>query len=345
MKLLFTEKMRIYYRQIVAVISAYPKQFVVLILIAFLSGLWLWHDSQTIHVVIAPDSSQGAQISFFALGDQGRGNHRQRKVSDMMETVCQQDRDVNFTLLLGDNFYWDGVHSIDDPKWLDQFELAYNTPCLRGMPFYAVLGNHDYKGNPQAQVVYSQKRLGSARWRMPSSFYVRDFGSFNNRALIRLVALDTNQPMAEQLELIQKAFKNPEDSIWKMAAGHHQIRSFSSKYGDNQKLIDSLLPLLQQYQVDMYFCGHSHNLQLITRAAEPLYVISGAGGARIRKIKNDTTGSLIYGAERHGFVKIDATPLDLSIKFIENLKEDPQTYTVTRECLRDMNNAKCLSQG
>ncbi|MDJ0911917.1 MAG: metallophosphoesterase [Desulfobacterales bacterium] len=316
-----------------------------LVLITVCIGMLLWRHSRTIHVLVAPDSFQDAEISFFALGDQGRGNHRQRKVADMMEAVCQQDRDVNFTLLLGDNFYGNGVRSVDDPKWLDQFELTYNAPCLRGMPFYAALGNHDYIGNPQAQVAYSQKRLGSARWRMPSSFYMQDFGSFNNRILIRLVVLDTNQPIPEQLELIQRAFKNPEDSIWKMAAGHHQIRSFSSKYGDSQQLIDNLLPVLRKYRVDMYLCGHSHNLQLITRAAEPLYVISGAGGARIRKIKNDTTGSLIYRAEQHGFVKIEATPDDLRIQFIKSLKEERQIYTVTRACLRGVNKAKCFNEG
>ena len=46
--------------------------------------------------------------------------------------------------LLGDNIYDSGVTSVTDPQWQTKFEIPYMGVNL---PFYVVLGNHDYGGN------------------------------------------------------------------------------------------------------------------------------------------------------------------------------------------------------
>ena len=51
------------------------------------------------------------------------------------------DPGFGFVVLLGDNFYEDGVASVDDPQWQTKFEDPYANIDL---PFYAVLGNHDH---------------------------------------------------------------------------------------------------------------------------------------------------------------------------------------------------------
>ena len=50
-----------------------------------------------------------------------------------------------------DNFYNSGVTSVSDPQWLESWRTPYNHSSLQ-LPWYACLGNHDYIGNPQAQV-------------------------------------------------------------------------------------------------------------------------------------------------------------------------------------------------
>lgn len=56
---------------------------------------------------------------------------------------------------------------MDDPQWKTKFEDVYADPALQ-LPIYPILGNHDHKGNPQAQVEYSQR---NKNWRMPAQYY------------------------------------------------------------------------------------------------------------------------------------------------------------------------------
>lgn len=292
--------------------------------------------------IAVPRSQNSPSISFFALGDQGSGSYYQLRVSALMEKVCSKDRDINFTLLLGDNFLGRGVESTTDPKWSTRFEQMYNSPCLGGMPFYATLGNHDYLGNPMAQIEYSRQRRGSARWRMPHFFYSEDFGAAEGRALVRLVVLDSNQPIGSQQKVLESAFGNQNESIWKLVAAHLPIYSYDAKHGPTPHLKETLLPLLKKYKVDLYLSGHAHNLQLIAREAGPVYVVAGGGGSSLYKLLPDKTGALVYGQEQLGFVKIRATATWMNIRFVPKQTEYTRQFRVSRECMRSEHKHACL---
>jgi len=60
---------------------------------------------------------------------------------------------ARFTLALGDNFYYDGVLSLDDQRFNSTFENIFTGSNLQGENFFRVLsGNHDHNGNVSAQV-------------------------------------------------------------------------------------------------------------------------------------------------------------------------------------------------
>ena len=106
---------------------------------------------------IAPLSQSVARTrppSFLAFGDWGRdGAQHQRDVAVQMGKAAAE-LGCRFIASVGDNFYENGVQSVDDPQWKTSFENIYTDPALQ-VPWYAVLGNHDYKGNPQAQIDYA----------------------------------------------------------------------------------------------------------------------------------------------------------------------------------------------
>ena len=105
-------------------------------------------------------------MSIICMGDFGSGEDDQFTVSKLVETLIKK-YDTKLILGLGDNFYPNGVKSIYDDKFLDQFELPYsNLP--KAVKFYNVLGNHDYKGKIQPQIDYTQI---SKRWIMNSNWY------------------------------------------------------------------------------------------------------------------------------------------------------------------------------
>ena len=61
------------------------------------------------------------RLRFVALGDGGEGNATQYKVGEAIKKWCQAQSDdapgCDFALYLGDNFYDDGVESVDDPHF------------------------------------------------------------------------------------------------------------------------------------------------------------------------------------------------------------------------------------
>lgn len=78
--------------------------------------------------------------------------------------------DINsqFTIATGDNFYPSGVISECVTRYgvilLKIFIPTFGCSGI-GTP---VLGNHDYKSNPDAQVAYTKI---SRRWKMPARYY------------------------------------------------------------------------------------------------------------------------------------------------------------------------------
>ena len=90
-------------------------------------------------------------LSFLVLGDWGRGGaDLQREVAGQMAKAAAS-YGAQFVISTGDNFYEAGVASVNSPQWRKSFEDIYTQPELQ-VPWYPTVGNHDHRGNVQAQV-------------------------------------------------------------------------------------------------------------------------------------------------------------------------------------------------
>ncbi|MET0310001.1 MAG: tartrate-resistant acid phosphatase type 5 family protein [Sphingomonas sp.] len=247
----------------------------------------------------APFSSLEAQtadaVTFMAIGDWGRrGEPHQRTVAETMGRLAAQIGS-RFTLALGDNFYGSGVQSVDDTHWQESFESVYTAPSLQHR-WYAILGNHDYKGNPQAQIDYSRK---SARWTMPGRYYVLP-GATIGLPHADLFMIDTaplvsgyrKEPAATaehhvhdqnpdaQYAWLDKALAESK-APWKLVFGHHPVFS-GGQHGDSKDLIANLLPILKRHGVEAYICGHDHDMQHIVR--DGMHFIATGCGSTVRPV-------------------------------------------------------------
>ena len=275
-------------------------------------------------------ASAPAGVSFIAMGDWGRkGLEHQSEVARQM-AVTGAAIDSQFVLALGDNFYDDGVQSVDDPQWKTSFENIYTAPVLQ-RPWYVALGNHDYRNNVQAQLDYTKL---SARWRLPSrchSFTVR----IDAQTTAEFFIMDTSPFVgAYRAELKYKGVldQRPGDQIkwledglakstaqWKFVAGHHPIYSCSKKHGDTDELIRDLNPLLEKYHVQAYFNGHEHDMQHL-RVGTLNYFCSGAASATRPTEKNDKT--IFSLGLTSGFLAVTLTSDTMHARFVdENGKE------------------------
>ncbi|TPG78573.1 acid phosphatase [Pseudomonas arsenicoxydans] len=269
-----------------------------------------------------------------AVGDQGSGNLQQWRVGQAMERVAANEGRLNMVVFLGDNFYGKPLGSTHDLSWQTKFERVYSGHWLSHVPFYAVLGNHDYPVSQQYEIEYGQQHKGSGRWQMPMNFYVKDFGDVDGRPLVRMVFLDTSAPresLQQQIDFIDQAFQAPGPvPVWRIAASHHPVRD-QGQNAEQSDLVVSLLPALQRNKVDLLLSGHDHNQQLVLRAGEPAWVISGAGGQTLDPLDSPAPDST-FAAARAGFAKLDLNAHQLRLAFYSDRGDLETGYRWAREC-------------
>jgi hypothetical protein len=126
-------------------------------------------------------ASVGSHLRWLVIGDWGgnaNANAAKPYTTSAQWTTARamagvaRDIDAAFVVSTGDNFYQDGVQSIDDERFEYTFEDVYADARLQRMPWYMVAGNHDHLGNVSAQLAYTHR---SSRWRFPSEWYTKRF--------------------------------------------------------------------------------------------------------------------------------------------------------------------------
>jgi acid phosphatase len=243
----------------------------------------------TLHAADVPDA-KGAGLNFLVFGDWGRHGEKDQEEVAMQMEIAANAMQAQFIISVGDNFYERGVASTDDPQWQKTFEKVYIAPSLQ-VPWHVALGNHDYLGNCDAQIAYSQL---SRRWKMPARYYTLsrqidaattvDFFFLDTTPMVRSYWHEPGyrervrtQDVPKQLEWFKAALA-ASNAQWKIVIGHHPIYSGGGIFGhgDTHELIATVLPLLKQHQVQAYFNGHDHNLQHLQVGTVNLFD-SGAG--------------------------------------------------------------------
>jgi acid phosphatase len=246
---------------------------------------------------IIPPKDMGIQyLEFMAVGDAGSGKEGQRIVAHSMREYAIQNS-VEFVLYLGDNFYDNGVNSVNDPKFQTHFEQIYDNIVLN-MPFYVVVGNHDYRGDVYAQIAYTER---STRWYMPALYYTFTI-EYNESDSVQFFALNTNpisegEDVTEQLTWLEDMLHQSE-ARWKIVYGHHPIYS-NGYHGNDANMIHHVLPILETHDVDIYLSGHDHDLQILKPVNGIHYLVNGAGSELRDTLCKDNS---IYAASYLGFM-------------------------------------------
>jgi len=240
------------------------------------------------------------ELRFVAMGDTGEGNDAQKKVGDAIAAKCAKDG-CDFVQLLGDNIYESGASSTTDPQWTTKFVTPYGSVSL---PFYAVLGNHDYGGNgtgnewdkAQNEVDYTKV---SMKWKMPERHWHR------TEKGVTMFALDTNAMMFQTLwgDRVKTQKTNVNGWIglstakWKIGFGHHPYYS-NGPHGNagNYEGLFSWLPgsgkPVKDFfddnicgKLDVYLSGHDHSRQWQKNTCKGTELIVTGAGAKTTELK------------------------------------------------------------
>ncbi len=278
-------------------------------------------------------------LNFYIANDLGRnGYYDQKPVARTMGKMAE-NIDIECVVAPGDVHHFEGVRSTSDPLWMTNFELIYDHPELM-LPWYAIAGNHEYRGNTQAVIDYSRV---SARWNMPYFYYTKVLES--DDITVRLVMLDTSPlldkyrkdtedyPDAGKRDIDRQlvwldSVLNVSKEDWVIVVGHHPIYADTEKNEtertDMQKRVDTILR--RHKNVDLYVCGHIHNFQHIRRSgADYDYVVNTSGSLTrpVKKIEGTQFCSSVSG-----YSLVTADKKELSLHLID--KDGKIVYSLKR---------------
>ncbi len=263
-------------------------------------------------------------IHLLAIGDFGTTGTDQKKVADAMSKFMKNyqlaPREM---LLLGDNFYSldkEGF-SIESKRWRNTFEDVYPVSDFP-MRCPAVLGNHDYHdnvGGEQIQLQYAREK--KTRFTLPNKWYRYELGPNEREPWVTVIALDSNLPevsgapkskkpkpclsseeVAMQQAWLESELQKPRAPMT-IVLGHHPLYS-NGDHGDTATLIKNWGELFQKHRVHAYLCGHDHDMQHLELEGKfTSFVLSGGGGARIRKLEDDR--KMPFGKSVNGFTHLE----------------------------------------
>jgi hypothetical protein len=246
-----------------------------------------------------PPLPTGPALRVLVFGDSGTGDEGQAEVSRAMADTHASDP-PDLVLTVGDNFYPNGVESVDDPLWQEVFEEVYSGGFWNEVVFFPTLGNHDAAGNERAEFEYSDR---SPRWTMPGNYYTFR-RSLPSGDTVRFLALDTNlldQAGAGarlQVEWVDSVLEASHDR-WVLAYGHHPMAT-GGWHAPNQTVREYLSPRFQG-RVPLFLSGHNHSLELLEVSTDLLQAVCGGGGGRGNSYRVDSTPRTLMAFSNGGW--------------------------------------------
>ncbi len=263
-------------------------------------------------------------LNFYLANDLGRnGYYDQKPIAELMGRMAEAI-DIEFVVAAGDVHHFEGVRSVDDPLWMTNYELIYSHPDLM-LPWYPILGNHEYRGNTQAVIDYSNV---SARWQMPARYYTKVMEE--DGITVRLVMTDTppmidkyrkdtdkypdagKQDLNAQLEWVDSVLTAAKED-WVIVVGHHPIYADTDKNDtertDMQRRLDTILR--KHGNVDFYICGHIHNFQHIRMPESDIDYVVNSSGSLSREVKPVDGTVFCSDATGYSLITVDKDEIDL----------------------------------
>ena len=266
--------------------------------------LWLWSVS----------SSMADNVTIISVGDWGSaalGGYHLKNAQNTAAAmqVYLKEHTPDLVLNTGDNFYYCGIQNGSDPQINEDFVALFGSI---NVPWYNILGNHDYGFNPDAQLWLNQT---IPTWIMDSRYYhrrvlLRNSGGSRLKPLVlNVIALDTNpcvadyrgddrakwdpcglqyptcEPVPDECRFHENIVQ--QDCAAQLAWFRATLDSIDADnewvfvlghHKANEINVENFQALISDPRVHLYLNGHTHNLEHYSIHDDPKYITTGAGG-------------------------------------------------------------------
>ncbi len=258
-------------------------------------------------------------FSFLVLGDSGVDTPTQWDIGRQMQR-SMNEQEVDFVVHVGDVHQGSG----------DYYDNIYFKPyrsLLKNINVFTSLGNHDVitdngavylddfylpNNNPD-----STERYYSFRW-----------------ANAYFIALDTNgdfTPGSAQHEFLVGALTDSlrQSATWTFVYAHHPpyTEHWTNYYGD-KRVKDHLVPIFEEYDVDMVMNGHTHSYERGEKE-HVHYLVTGGGGGGLDDFFVDYD-HITFSDMKHHFTRIDVDGEQLQVSAIDQVGTVIDRFTVNK---------------
>ncbi len=187
---------------------------------------------------------------------------------------------------------------------LDLWETEFFRPAselLTHIPLVAVPGNHEYFGLGPPWFFYWFDRPVNDGW------FALEYGN------AYFIGLHTGAPFcpgSPQYEwLVQELAAAPcRNATWRVVFFHEPPFTSTNGHTDNPAAQDYLVPLCEQYGVDVVFSGHSHVYERYFHNGVYYIVTGGAGGHLYTLVADKTLPIREFGLSIHHYCIVDVDP-------------------------------------
>lgn len=211
-------------------------------------------------------------------------------------------------------------------QWAPQFfNQAQELICSTS--FMPALGNHEYYGSGQLWFKEFFSLPNNEEW------YAYTYS--NTRFVCLNTEVDYREGSAQYNWLVSELQSTDfNNAAWHIAYFHRPPFTAANRHSDEDSVKKYLVPLFEQYDVNMVFSGHSHLYERYFNNSIYYFVIGG-GGMLLDRLVSDTEPPIRdVGAEEYHYcifdVDISAQSLALSVRDINDEEIDNVTlYKVT----------------
>ncbi|UCE24144.1 MAG: metallophosphoesterase [Candidatus Zixiibacteriota bacterium] len=209
----------------------------------------------------------------------------------------------------------DLVENGNDPSDWDIFNTI--TADMRAQAeFFPALGNHEL----QSQLFFDNFELpGNEQW----------YSVIRNRVLfIILNSCVEIGPASVQYQWLVDELQSVDDSVWYTAViFHHPPYSTGYHYLECVYYRTMLVPVFEEYGVDIVFNGHDHDYER-SFCGGIYYIVAGGGGAPLRDQASSYICSQLFIRQYH-FCKVSVLPDRIVVKTINDLGEQLDQFEVS----------------
>lgn len=281
----------------------------------------------------APAAGSVDETVFLVLGDSGTGNDKQRAVRDEMNRTFYREH-PQFLIHVGDAHQGNGA--VYDAVY---FDIYYE--LLQQIPFYIAIGNHDTYTDNAAP--FLQNFVTPKEDHPEGRYYAHQWGD------VFFINLDTNIPFAKgtaQYDFLVRTLKSDEQksATWTILYFHHPPYSvYWPAWAGDQTVRRDLMPLFEQYDVDVVFNGHTHSYEYGSINGVH-YVVTGGGGGSLDPFGR-TFPHVSYAEAIHHFGLARATTNRFEFQAIDTQGEVFHSFSIEKTKVSTIDDAMHIPTG